>query len=374
MISGMTSLYGDGVNRSGIRCNNCSAFKVAAGVTNVTIEKMYISLETRYSTTPNNHKAIETLGTTASKNYWHIYRDLFIDGFEYAFRFASTWSTVINSVNTVFCLHGIYATDLSVNNFVSNCGLVGINLPNSWGIRIGEGILQSEGWMISDNLIANFATGVRAVFASNSHVRGNIIDFFSQYGVILESTATGGSINWTISENYMACSSDTGDSGVRLLNNFAASATQQRGTVVANNQILAYSDAKLSHGIRQDGTSETNNIITGNRVNATVFDCRIQAGTRTVVVNNQWKGPGFIANELVNYSGNEGIVLSAGVVLKQTNGKTAFYYASAEPTTGTYERCDIVWNIAPLAGGTPGWVCVASGSPGTWKAMANLAV
>lgn len=374
MISGMTSLYGDGVNRSGIRCNNCSAFKVAAGVTMVTIEKMYISLETRYSTTPNNHKAIETLGTTASKNNWHIYRDLFIDGFEYAFRFASTWSTVINSVNTVFCLHGIYATDLSVNNFVSNCGFVGIDQPNSWGIRIGEGIRQSEGWMISDNLISNFAIGVRVVFASNSHLRGNIIDFFSQYGIILESNATGGSINWTISENYMACSSATGDSGVRLLNNFTGSAPQQRGTVVSNNQILAYSGANLGYGIRQDGTSETNNIIVGNRVKATTFDCRIQAGTRTVVANNQWKGPGYHAVVMVNYSGNEGVILAAASVLKQTNGPKSIYYSAAVPSSGTHVQGDISWNISPDAGGPPGWMCVTSGSPGTWKAMANLAV
>lgn len=47
---------------------------------------------------------------------------------------------------------------------------------------------------------------------------------------------------------------------------------------------------------------------------------------------------------------------------------------SAAPTTGTWRRSDIVWNSAPSAGGTPGWVCVTSGTPGTWKAMANLAV
>lgn len=49
-------------------------------------------------------------------------------------------------------------------------------------------------------------------------------------------------------------------------------------------------------------------------------------------------------------------------------------YDTAAPTTGTWERGDIVWNSAPSAGGTPGWMCVAAGTPGTWKAMANLAV
>jgi len=35
---------------------------------------------------------------------------------------------------------------------------------------------------------------------------------------------------------------------------------------------------------------------------------------------------------------------------------------------------DICWNTTPTAGGTPGWICVTAGSPGTWKAMASLAV
>lgn len=372
IVSGSVHIYGDGY--SGVICVNCSGFVINDGVWQVIIEKLYMAQATRYTVTPNSYKAIETLGTTANKNYWHIYRDLFIDGFQYALKVSAMWSSNFTGIQAVYCFGGIYAINQSVNNFVSNCGFDGTNLAHSVGIQIGEGTIHSEGWMISDCLISNFAIGVRALFATNSHLRGCIIDFFKQYGVILESTVNGGSINWTIADNYMATDSATGFSGVRLLNNYNTPAVQVRGSIVSNNQILAYQGASLPRGIHQDGNYEISNIITGNRVNATVYDCHIEKGTKTIVANNYWKGNGFIANVLVNYSGNEGIVLSAGVVLKQTNGKTAFYYASAAPTTGTYERCDIVWNLAPLAGGTPGWVCVDSGSPGTWKAMANLAV
>lgn len=48
-------------------------------------------------------------------------------------------------------------------------------------------------------------------------------------------------------------------------------------------------------------------------------------------------------------------------------------HGTAVPTTGTWSRGDIVWNTAPAAGGAPGWICTGAGSPGTWKAMANLA-
>lgn len=52
---------------------------------------------------------------------------------------------------------------------------------------------------------------------------------------------------------------------------------------------------------------------------------------------------------------------------------TAEFSGSDEPTTGEWYRGDIVWNNAPSAGSIPGWICVTDGSPGTWKAMANLA-
>lgn len=46
---------------------------------------------------------------------------------------------------------------------------------------------------------------------------------------------------------------------------------------------------------------------------------------------------------------------------------------NAEPTAGTWAVGDTVWNSVPVSGGTPGWVCTTAGTPGTWKAMANLA-
>lgn len=42
------------------------------------------------------------------------------------------------------------------------------------------------------------------------------------------------------------------------------------------------------------------------------------------------------------------------------------------PNWGTWERGDTILNSFPSAGGASGWVCVASGTPGTWKAMPSL--
>jgi len=47
--------------------------------------------------------------------------------------------------------------------------------------------------------------------------------------------------------------------------------------------------------------------------------------------------------------------------------------STAVPTTGTYSVGTQLWKSNAASGGTPGWVCTTAGTPGTWKAMANLA-
>lgn len=53
--------------------------------------------------------------------------------------------------------------------------------------------------------------------------------------------------------------------------------------------------------------------------------------------------------------------------------------ATAAPSAGSYAQGDVVKNSAPVEAGTvgnryvvTGWVCVASGTPGTWREMRVL--
>ncbi|WP_236494004.1 hypothetical protein [Escherichia coli] len=48
-------------------------------------------------------------------------------------------------------------------------------------------------------------------------------------------------------------------------------------------------------------------------------------------------------------------------------------WGTAAPTSGRYLRGSKVWNTNVQAGGTLGWVCVASGTPGTWKGYGGVA-
>jgi hypothetical protein len=47
--------------------------------------------------------------------------------------------------------------------------------------------------------------------------------------------------------------------------------------------------------------------------------------------------------------------------------------ADTAPTAGYWTQGSVVWNSAPTAGGSMGWVCVTAGAPGTWKTFGSIA-
>lgn len=48
-------------------------------------------------------------------------------------------------------------------------------------------------------------------------------------------------------------------------------------------------------------------------------------------------------------------------------------YSNVVPTSGEYRIGDRVYRTNPAAGGQEGWVCIATGNPGTWKAFGSIA-
>jgi hypothetical protein len=59
-------------------------------------------------------------------------------------------------------------------------------------------------------------------------------------------------------------------------------------------------------------------------------------------------------------------------VWTNSSGQNVETTGSGPPATssdGTWSRGDRAWNTAPAATGPLGWVCVTSGTPGTWRAF-----
>ena len=45
---------------------------------------------------------------------------------------------------------------------------------------------------------------------------------------------------------------------------------------------------------------------------------------------------------------------------------------SAEPSSGSYRKGDVVWNDNPKPTGWVGWVCISDGTPGIWKPFGQI--
>lgn len=134
------------------------------------------------------------------------------------------------------------------------------------------------------------------------------------------------------------------------------------GTIINNDLYFRDFDSRV-YGISVSGSA----VIHGNKIGnndvvgaTSVAYYSSSATTNVIGIDNNYFYGTWLYTQLTSNSYN------SGLSVKTTS-------LSAIPTSGTWARGDVVFNSAPSAGGTPGWVCVTAGTPGTWKAMANLA-
>lgn len=145
-------------------------------------------------------------------------------------------------------------------------------------------------------------------------------------------------------------------------------------TALYNNQVGTYNVA-IGDSALFSNTASNNigiggfagyNITTGTQ-NTFIGHASGFSGSQKVdVVNSTAIGRGsFTTKDNTVQLGNPSVV-GVGV------GQNKMEWLATIPTTGTWARGSVVWNLNVSAGGSPGWVCVAAGTPGTWKAMAAL--
>lgn len=382
------SIAGSGMGQTQILCVGCDAFTVAAGAAFVTIEKMDIAISVRYTTTPNTKAAIKVEGTSASQCYWHTYRDLLIDGFETGIVGGGLCSSTIDNVRTVYTLGSVYLHGQPLNNTITNCKLsfdAAATTSGSYGVKFGDGTTGGEGLAITGGtLIYGVQRGVWSNGAINCTVDNTtIIDFVREYGFLSEGTASGASINHQICPQYIAFTGTAGSAGVYLANDYAPADSQNRGSIIRDIEILAYSGSSMAYGILCDGSEEERNLISGCRVQgATVWDCRITTGSGHILSENRWRdATGFSATVPVKYDGTNignvsgpGTTYSASItpdasvfkafVLDANNG-TAFTINAPINAQENEVDVELTFVIRNVSGGALGAV--------TWNAAYKLA-
>jgi hypothetical protein len=166
---------------------------------------------------------------------------------------------------------------------------------------------------------------------------------------IYMAPATGSSIASIAIEGNMCTGHQDVTSGIIAIEQPSGTAATVLSLIVANN-ILIGVGATNNRGLRSTtGIIYTRGII-ANNVTSTVNEWSSGSGGSLVCRNNY----------------------GTDNVMTDTTFARALPCDTAPPSSGQHRRGDIVFHSEPAAAGNIGWVCTASGSPGTWKTFGDI--
>ena len=247
----------------------------------------------------------------------------------------------------------IYGFDVS-NNFVISC-----NQENA----TGTGAVSVAGIQLGQN--AGFAT-----------IRGNHVYGCFGYGIILnrDIANSNNTRNTIVDGNIVFNNTEYGIYAINPINaiitgNLSGNDTTNYATSPASGQILPVTPGQ-NEGFRfigSDSVSRYSCIFTGNQA---IDNLAVPIG---------FGGSGTYADLFAKYADN--YYVGAQSDLGSTNrtrwarpGARIFWGNGSPPVAseGTFKRGDIIYNEAPLAGGSVGLVCTTGGSPGEWKNFGDI--
>ena len=170
------------------------------------------------------------------------------------------------------------------------------------------------------------------------------------------------------------------DGDVNFNNNIYYSASSRRlglGTdtphaaisIADNNIELVLGGTQESHGAIGTFTSSDLELVTDNVPRITV------RSNGDIILGNTNKPPAQISVHGKLAIGvntpDPSVDLHVSGAIKFSNNRHAA--GEAAPTYGSFTQGDIVWNTTPTPGGWIGWVCIGSGTPGTWIQFGEVA-
>lgn len=246
-----------------------------------------------------------------------------------------------NSPSTNPMIRTENSTSGNTEGWVRNNYLGSLNGNNGFAISASGAKISIEG-----NHCFNFPDGIYMSSIEGSSVSDNIIDKVSNYGIQLASAALANN-GVSVTGNSILARATGAATGI-FLGNFVS-----RGTVTGNVIVGAF-----TYGVRLNACS--NFTVVGNSISP------LRSGTLP--------GTG-IREESTNTSNNavSGNQVEATTAYVRSSWVYDIWTDTTAPASGTWSQGNVVWNSSASAGGTPGWVCTTAGTPGTWKAMANLA-
>jgi hypothetical protein len=354
-VNGNIKIIGGGRYNSYILCVGCDGLNITNGLTSVTMEGFSIAQAVRHTTTPNTKKGIIINGATGSRPYNHIYRDIYIDGFETSIEANWIWASLFNNVHTNYGRKGLVVKGLSVNNKIDGNSEFSVDgSSGSRGIFLGDGVNELEGWWINSPLVFGAEIGIQGIGASHIYINNPILDFCKVNGILIGDNGTDFGGNWDISGGYIAMTGSGGEAVIKDTNSIVNS--MNRGSHIRGTSQLTYPGATCSYGIWMQGAESKNAIISDNTISGfAVNDIYAPNGDNTVIGNKCLSSGITNINAVGNVANNgKAIVYYRRTANYTTRGMQKDTYDEAMPTTGTYNAGDICWKVNPFENGTAG--------------------
>jgi len=225
-----------------------------------------------------------------------------------------------------------------------------------------------ENAVIANNTIRNGRSGIVFANGVNVNISDNIISNVDRIGIWLDQIDNGVCKRIKITSNTVVdpCQDATSSTefGVRLGATSSVTETCEEILLDGNYIEDTAGSPVMRYAIYVTDTQPQAALRIRNNIgrNGSDYGVRFQATT-----------PALLENDNNFFEGANGPALSMPVTPVTQGRLRNVYSGNAAPTSGSYVRGDIVYDESPTAGGTIGFVCTASGSPGTWKTFGTIA-
>ncbi len=257
------------------------------------------------------------------------------------------------------------------NEFVDNIVDVTIAAGRSHGIEIGDRVSRA---IIARNQVRgmpNTSHGIsNSIYQANLgenmggiEISDNVVDSLYM-GIYLANTDAG---VFTLDRNRIIGNRVTGGTSNTAINlSTGVSDSEMRDNFIVD---------PSGDALKTNGTKITirGNYVTGQSGNVLIYLQTNSAGCAVMgnVSRLRTSGSDAFRNDSSDQPFFDTNWIDSTVIADGVGPK--IFHDTAAPVANTWRRGDIVWNSTPASGAPPGWVCTTGGTPGTWKAMANLA-
>ena len=237
------------------------------------------------------------------------------------------------------------------------------------GIKIiGDASTRSTGCAITGNVInATTSNGIYVESFDDVTISGN-----NGYAIGTNGISVNDVDRFAINGNTLYGDNGASDTGYIVQE---AAGTSNDGQITGN--------SAQNFGVGLGIYSLTDGVISGNTLGYSATGCAMSSDVNVEVVNNVFAGANTLkvlttgtAMTTCSFMFNRAIdrnTYAAPYIDSTQAGMRVVQYAGEAPTQGDYQVGDTTYMRAPVSGGPPGWCCTTAGTPGTWKAMANLA-